>query len=128
MLKLAWRNTFRHRGRTALTLSVIISGVVGIILSGGFVEDIYVQLREATIHSQLGHIQIYRTGYHERGAASPYKYLIDTPAEVLKRAEGAPMSRPSWPGSVSRDCINNGRTDVAILGEGMEPEKEAQTG
>ena len=127
MLKLAWRNTLRHRARTALTLSVIISGVVAIILSGGFVEDIYIQLREATIHSQLGHVQIYRTGYHEHGSASPYKYLIDTPAEVLKHT-GAPnveavMARLSFTG-----LLNNGRTDVAILGEGMEPEKEARLG
>jgi len=128
MLKLAWRNTLRHRGRTALTLSVIISGVVGIILSGGFVEDIYVQLREATIHSQLGHIQVYKTGYHEHGAANPYKYLIETPAEVSKRAEGTPnvedvMARLSF-----TSVINNGRTDTAILGEGIEPDKEARLG
>ena len=128
MLKLAWRNTLRHRVRTALTLSVIISGVVGIILSGGFVEDVYIQLREATIHSQLGHIQVYRTGYREYGSANPYKYLIEDPAAILKRAQGTPnveavMARLSFTG-----LINNGRTDVAILGEGIEPDKEARLG
>jgi len=76
----------------------------------------------------LGHIQIYRTGYHEHGSANPYKYLIETPAEVSKRIEGTPdveavMARLSFTG-----VINNGRTDIAILGEGIEPDKEARLG
>ena len=128
MLKLALRNMMRHRGRTGLTLAVIISGVASIILTGGFVEDVFVQLREATIHSQLGHIQVYRTGYRERGAATPFKYLIDKPADVLQRAGevgsvATVMARLNFTA-----MINNGRTDLAVLGEGMEPDKEAKLG
>ncbi len=128
MLTLAFRNMFRHGGRTALTLGVIASGVAAIVLSGGFVEDVFVQLREATIHSQLGHIQIYRTGYLEHGAGSPYKYLLENPAETLKRIEATPdvdttMARLTFTG-----VINNGRTDIAIIGEGIEPDKEARVG
>ena len=58
MLLLALHNIFRHKVRTFLTLAVIVFGVVGLILTGGFIEDIFIQLREATIHSQLGHLQI----------------------------------------------------------------------
>ena len=47
MLKLAFRNIFRNRMRTGLTLAAILSGVSAIILSGGFVEDVFIQLREA---------------------------------------------------------------------------------
>ena len=128
MLRLALRNTFRHRGRTALTLSVIASGVAGIILSGGFVEDIFVQLREATIHSQLGHIQIYRTGYYEHGSTQPYKYLIETPEEILNRALSIPHVETGMARLTFTGMINNGRTDLAIQGEGMEPDKEARVG
>ena len=60
MFRLALRNVVRHKLRTALTLAAIVSGVVGLVLSGGFVEDSLLQLREATIHSQLGHLQIRR--------------------------------------------------------------------
>ena len=54
MWKLASRNVFRHRLRTALTLAAISFGVVSLVISGGFVEDFLVQLREGTIHSQFG--------------------------------------------------------------------------
>ena len=72
MFKLAFRNIFRNRLRTSLTLAAIITGVVAIIISGGFVEDVFVQLREATIHSRIGHMQIFRRGYIEYGRREPW--------------------------------------------------------
>src|SRR5437867_466161 len=86
MLRLALRNVFRHRLRTALTLAAIVSGVAGLILTGGFVDDSLSQLREATIHSQFGHLQIYRAGYYEHGVQSPYVFMIDKPGDVLREA------------------------------------------
>ena len=76
MLQLALRNLFRHRGRTALTLGAIVSGVAALILSGGFVRDIFEQLGEAVIHSQSGHLQVSRAGFQERGARKPEQFLI----------------------------------------------------
>ena len=125
---LALRNIFRHRGRTALTLTVIASGVAGLILCGGFVQDALIQLREATIHSQLGHLQIYRKGYYAEGSRSPYKFMIERPGEILAAVRELPevddaMSRLAFTG-----VINNGRSDFAIVGEGIEADKEARLG
>ena len=58
MWKLALRNVFRQKVRTTFTLA-IASGVVSLIVSGGLVQDFFIQLREATIHSQFGHLQLY---------------------------------------------------------------------
>ena len=52
MLKLALRNILRHKVRTAMTLAVIVFGIVGLILSGGFVNDMLFQLAESIIRSQ----------------------------------------------------------------------------
>lgn len=128
MFVLALRNVFRNKARTALTLTVIGTGVAGLILSGGFVNDALLQLREATIHGQLGHLQIYRLGFYENGSRSPDKYTIEHPSEILDMArqsfevdEG--MSRLNFSG-----VINNGRADLAIFGEGVEAEKEKKLG
>lgn len=128
MFKLAFRNIFRNRLRTALTLSAIICGVAAIIVSGGFVEDVFVQLRESTIHSQLGHLQIYREGYMESGSQEPYRYLIQEPKAVLSALATLPqvkdvMTRVNFSG-----LAGNGRADLAIVGEGVEPNKEARLG
>lgn len=128
MFRLALRNVFRHKLRTLLTLLAITTGVAALILSGGFVQDMFDQLAEATIHSQLGHLQIYRTGYYERGSREPEKYLISDIDKIKLRAGQVReiediMARLNFSG-----LINNGRADYAIIGEGVEPAPEARLG
>ena len=127
-LALALRNVFRQKARTALTLTIIGAGVAGLMLSGGFVENSLIKLRETTIHAQLGHLQIYRKGYFAEGKRSPFKYLIEKPDDVLSMVRASPtvknaMSRLSFAG-----VLNNGKSDFAIFGEGIEPAAEAALG
>lgn len=128
MWQLALRNVFRQRTRTALTLAAIASGVAGLILIGGFVEDIFVQLRERTIHSQLGHIQVFRSGYLTEGRLAPHKHMIDAPdrlAAALASREDVELvlARLHFAG-----LLSNGRSDFPVVGEGVEPDKEAKLG
>src|SRR2546430_4767514 len=76
LLGLAARNVGRNKARSALSLAAIACGVAGLILSGGFVNDLIFQLGEALIHSQSGHLQIARSGYFEAGTRSPRKDLL----------------------------------------------------
>lgn len=128
MLKLAFRNIFRNYLRTALTLAAIVTGVVSLILSGGFVEDSFVELREATIHSRIGHLQIFKNGYLEYGQRDVAQYSIDQPKIVVTAIKNIPhvqsvMTRISFSG-----LANNGRADMPVIGEGIEPDKEALLG
>lgn len=128
MFKLAFRNIFRNRLRTALTLAAIVCGVAAVIVSGGFVEDVFVQLRESTIHSRLGHAQIYRAGYLDYGQREPTRYLIDDPEPLVDQVRAIPhvqdvMTRVNFSG-----LANNGRADLPIIGEGVEADKEARLG
>ena len=50
-----------------MTLAAIAFGVSALILSGGFIEDVLLQLRDATIKSRLGHIEVARQGYATEG-------------------------------------------------------------
>ena len=128
MLSLAFRNLFRHGLRTALTLAAIALGVMALVLTGGFIEDALTQLGEATIHSQLGHVQVSREGYASVGRRDPFAYLIQGPER--RRAElGAldevseVMMRLDLAGLAS-----NGRSDRPVIAEGVEPDREARLG
>lgn len=128
MLKLALRNVFRQKLRTAMTLAAIVLGVIGLVLSGGFVQDVYYQLGEALIHSQSGHLQVSRAGFQAHGTRSPEKFLIDQPESVKQAILKQPevddvMARINFSG-----LISNGRSDLPIIGEGVEPDKEAVLG
>ena len=128
MFRLAFRNIVRQRLRTAMTLAAIVFGVMALILSGGFVHDVYHQLGEALIHSQSGHIQVAKEGFQERGARSPERYVIED-SEGLR---GLLAARPGVEDVMARvnfsGLINNGRSEWAIVGQGVEADKEAVLG
>lgn len=128
MLKLALRSVFRQKVRTLMTLAAIAFGVVGLVLSGGFVQDVFIQLGEALIHSQSGHLQITRAGFFEHGSRTPDDYIISDVAAVksvvsdLDQVEDV-MGRVYFSG-----LLNNGKTDLSIIGEGVEPDAETKLG
>lgn len=128
MWKLALRNVLRQKTRTGMTLLAIVAGVAGLILSGGFVHDIYTQLGEVLIHSQSGHVQVARSGYFERGARSPEKYLIQDSERLTAEIAQIPgvddvMGRLYFSG-----LINNDRSDMPFIGEGIDAAREARLG
>jgi putative ABC transport system permease protein len=126
--RLASRNVWRHKARAGMALGAIAFGVAALILSGGFVHDIYVQLGEAIIHSQSGHLQVARAGFFGAGSRSPDKYLLQPLDEERRRLQAHPevldvMARLSLAG-----LLSNGRADAPVVGEGVEPGKEAALG
>ena len=128
LLKLGARNMFRHRVRTAVTLGAIAFGVAAIVVSGGFVQDMFIQLAEAIIHSQSGHIQLAKAGFFSKGSQPPERYLIADPKwekELVTTVPGVAdsMGRISFSG-----LLNNRKTDLPIIGEGIEPAQEAALG
>lgn len=128
MLRLALRNVFRQKARSVFTLAAIVFGVAGLVVSGGFVHDLFDKLAEAIIHSQTGHVQVAKDGFFTGGARSPEKYLIDDAGELVGRLSGVrhvgdAMSRVHFSG-----LLSNGRSNFSIVGEGIEPAKEARLG
>ena len=125
----ALRNIFRHRARSAATLAAISIGVASLILAGGFVKDIFIQLGEAIIHSQTGHLQITRQGYQEGKIRAPEKFLVERSAdlkvEVVKNVPDVEIitSRLSFVGT-----LNNGKRDLGVVGEGIEADLEKEIG
>jgi putative ABC transport system permease protein len=124
-LKLAIRNVFRNRRRTLITLAAMAFGAAAIIVFGGFVNAIYWGVRESTIRSQVGHLQLYRKGFSEKGNLAPFDFLIgDYPAlraELVKIEHVRTVTaRLGFSGLVS-----TGDTTTSFVGTGVHPEGEA---
>lgn len=123
---LALRNIFRNKRRTAITFMAIITGMTGLIIFGGFIEYAFLGLRESTIRTELGHIQIYKKGYSEKGVADPAKYLIEDVDTVKKAISALPnvdmvTSRLTFSG-----LISTGEKTLTCKGIGVETEKEGE--
>lgn len=123
--RLALRNLFRHRVRSIVTLAAIAFSTVVLVIAAGFVEWIFSDLRTSTIETGLGHLQVMRKGYLERGVADPYAYLLPENAPELAALEQAPHvvavgQRLNFSGLLSfRD------SNLSFVGIGVEPDKEA---
>ncbi|MBX9965122.1 MAG: ABC transporter permease [Burkholderiales bacterium] len=124
LFRLARRNVVRQRRRTAVTLSAIVFGVAALILAGGFVADVFVQLGEALIHSKSGHIQVGRQGFFSYGSRSPEKFLLEDPDADKVFIRGLPQVEAVMARIQFSGLLNNGRTDLPVIGEGVEPDLE----
>ncbi len=116
----------RNRRRASIALATVVAAVVALMLAEGFVAWIFWAMREATIHSQFGHIQVVQPGYEEAGVADPFAYLLPENSPLEKQIEKMPgvdliAERLSLSGMISR-----GDTTVSFLGEGVEPGKEVK--
>ena len=121
---LAFRNLFRHRVRSAIALSAIVFGVAALLQSGGFIEWIFLNLRETTIRSRLGHIQVTRPNYFRDGQADPFAFLLPGQSPELARIASTPSVRVVTPRLAFGGLLSAGDVTVSFLGEGVDPEKE----
>jgi len=125
IVRLACRNVPRHRARTSVVLAAIAFGVAALVVAGGYVHDVYAKLAETLIHSQTGHIQIAKATFFTSGSRSPEKNLLTDPQRLATLAsrvapDATVMSRLTFAG-----LVDNGRTSYPVVGEGVEPAKEA---
>lgn len=121
---LAGRNLRRNSQRTLVAVLTVASGIIAFLLAGGFIAWIFQDMREATIRSQLGHIQIVRPGYFEKGIADPYAFLLPADSAEQKSVERAAGVASVTPRLAFSGLASHGDVTLAFVGEGIDPERE----
>lgn len=121
---LAFRNVFRQRERSAGALMAVVFGVTAYLLAAGFIEWTLWGMREETIGSRLGHLQIARRGYFERGTADPWSYLLPAHGTLEGRLRREPRVREVAPRLEFTGLASHGETTLSFIGEGVEPGAE----
>ncbi|CAM3928669.1 ABC transporter permease [Rahnella bruchi] len=64
-IKFSFFNLFRHKRRSLSTIAAIMLGGTAIFLYGGFIAHSFWILKEQTIRTNLGHLQVYDREYFE---------------------------------------------------------------
>lgn len=123
--RIATRNLRRNTNRTLVAVLTVAGGVVAFLLAGGFIAWIFENMREGTIHSQLGHIQIVRPNYFEKGIADPYAFLLPAETQAWHDVEGAPHVVGVAPRLAFSGLASHGEATITFLGEGVDPQREA---
>lgn len=123
-LHLALRNLRRNTKRTLVAVATVACGIVAFLLAGGFINWIFHDMREATIHSQLGHFQIVRPGYFEKGIADPYSFLLPANSGELTLLEKTSGVTSITPRLAFSGLASFGDVAVVFSGEGIDPVRE----
>lgn len=125
--KLALLNVLRNGRRSVITLLAIQFGVISLVLMGGYFASMFEGMRESSIRSQLGHIQIYQKGFNQFGTQEPENYLIDREVldKVTQTVESLEQVELVTPRLNFTGLLSDGGKSLAVVVEGINPDKEA---
>ena len=125
-LLIAARNLTRNRRRALAALLTVAIGVTSLVIADGFIQWIFWAMREGTIQSQLGHIQVTRPGYLVAGVANPHAFLLPENSPQRSKIESMPGVLLVAPRLAVTGLISHGETTIAFVADGVDPKKEAQ--
>ncbi|MDE3259045.1 MAG: ABC transporter permease [Gemmatimonadota bacterium] len=124
VLKIAFRNCFRQRRRSVLTLAAMAGGFALCSLSIGISDGTYLGLIEAFTRNRTGHVQIHGKGYLDK----PTLYnTIDDPVRLGETVESLDVVEAWTPRVYSPvlAAVDNKTTGARIVG--VLPGREART-
>jgi putative ABC transport system permease protein len=124
MATLAFRNIFRNRARSLITLLTVASGCVFLVLVGGFFADTDNLLRENYIKDFLGHLRIYKKGYLEHGLLHPFDYMMPAGDALRSELLRLPHIVTVAPRLAFAGLVSTGDSTMACLMEGIDPQAD----
>lgn len=121
---LAWRNLWRNRRRSLVTILSLAFGFAAVALFAGYTNAVYSALGNAAIHAELiGHLSINRNGWQTQGKLHPEKYLLSA-AEIARVREIVAQRLPGAtivPRLSASGLLSNGRSSTIFIANGIAP-------
>ena len=65
-LQLAWRNIWRNRRRTLISMSAIALGLTVVLVYGSMIHHMLSEAKEQLDNTGMGHVEITREGWRAR--------------------------------------------------------------
>jgi putative ABC transport system permease protein len=127
-LLLAFRNIFRNRRRTLMTLLMVGGGVAGLMLAGGYFASMTNGLRESVIRNGLGHLQIFTTEHFRRDEVRVLDTGIENWRQVAANVRSAPHVRGAAPRIEFYGMVSNGQKSSVFMGSAVDPDAERSLG
>ncbi|HAR64358.1 MAG TPA: hypothetical protein DCS13_12910 [Candidatus Margulisbacteria bacterium] len=121
LLKLVWRNIWRHRRRSLLNILAIVFGLGMIILMVAIQDSSHQQMIDSTINLGTGHIQIRAFGHYEDPAVDK---LINNPSQLADQIKSIDAIRSITQRAVAFALLSSGRSSTGGQIIGIQPDKE----
>ncbi len=90
LYKLAFRNVFRNRRRSIITLSATALGLLSLVVTQGMMNGLGKQSELNIINYDTGHLKIYRIGFADEKTGFDLEKTITDPGKVIAELEKLP--------------------------------------
>jgi len=124
---MAFRNILRNKRRSFVTLLAIAVGFASVNLFYGYTDNTYNGIRNAAISGEgLGHLTLFKQGWHTFGRLQPEKYLlshdeVNQISALVEAQDGVLLSTPQLHIS---GLVANGTHSTIFLAVGVEPDDD----
>lgn len=119
LLKLAWRNIWRNKRRTIITLLALSLGVMAIITIHSFREQANDAMVRSLTRGLIGHVQVHAQGYRE---SPEVENAVADPVDVEHRLRAAVPGARSEKRVLGAGLGGAGDRAGAVMVMGIEPE------
>jgi ABC-type lipoprotein release transport system permease subunit len=121
-LRIAWRNVWRQRRRSLLTLGAIALGVAFTVLFRGIGDGFHEQMVDNSVRAHIGHLEVHRTGYHDNPTLAKTLTGVKSLEDDIR---GLPGLRGYSIRVLGDGLISNAENSAGVAIVGVEPEMES---
>lgn len=121
--KLCWKNIWRNKRRTLITVNAIGVGVMALVVILNYYDGFHEQVIQNVIRYHSGHLLISAPGYFSNNIASRY---IKDPSPMEKWLNNASEIKASSSRILVQGMLSSPQGSANILFTGIEPKKEAK--
>ncbi|MDX1349175.1 MAG: FtsX-like permease family protein [Putridiphycobacter sp.] len=109
LLKLAWKNIWRNRRRTLITISAIGFAVLFAVMMRSVNQGVEEQMVKTSVENRLGYIQIHTQGYWEEKAIDNAMFADDIPMQKIENLHNVASIAPALEVGMIVSFKNNSR-------------------
>ena len=124
LVKMAWRNLGRHRGRTMLSLLAIVMGVFVVVIAKGVIDGMVGSWLTYSINLDSGHVRIVQPEYRLKERVLSLSYPVgndETPAdEIIDKIRSLPGVRVAAGRIRFGMMLTAQETQEAVVGIGVD--------
>ena len=121
ILKLSWRNVWRNKRRTLITLGSMGFGLAALLFQQSLIKSLQSQLVEKSTRTYTAHIQIQSPKATDNKVPD---YRLENPEAVYQAVQGIPEIADWTPRIIFTGLVSSPLTSKGSLVVGVDPQRE----